>query len=313
MSIRIIGSGSYIPVMSLEKPKQINAFGEFSNINILSGSGTRHICNDYETPTYMGTQAAINAINNTGIDPKSIDTIICYSAVSDYETPRDVYKIANDIGCDGAMCWTIDTACASFLTHLHCACSLSLGGKKRILIINTLNWVSRAFSKDDDQYAGDGAGAVIVESSNSTHYIACKEISSTAQFEFITLKTAQVSGKREEIKFTTNRNTIIRSIEILPEIAQQLLDENSIKKDDINWVISHQPGIPAIERWHDILDIPINKNLNTYDLYGNMSAANIPVTLDYFMTEKPVLKKDDLILFFSAGAGIHVAATLYRI
>lgn len=315
MNIQIIGTGVYLPQACYDKPGYVNAFENVDNsIDIFSGIGKRHICNQHETPTFMGIQAAKDALTKSNIDPKSIEAIVCYTAVADHETPKDVYRIAHEIGCNGAMCWTVDTACASFLTHLHCAYSLALAGKKRILLINSMNWVTRAFNKNDGQFAGDGAGATIIERcKNSEHYIANKEISSTDQFDFIKLDSAQLTGKREEIYFSKNRNIILRSVDILSEVADNLIEEHSINKEDINWVISHQPGIPALERWHSLLEIPIEKNLNTFNLYGNMSAANIPITLDYFLTQKQILKKDDLILFFSAGAGIHVIATIYKL
>ncbi len=315
MNIHIIGTGTYLPRDSFDKPGYVNTFkGVGNNIDIFSGIGKRHICNQNETPTFMGIQAAKNALKNSNIDPKSIEVVVCYTAVPDHETPKDVYRIAHEIGCDGAMCWTIDTACASFLSHLNCAYSLTLAGKKRILIINSMNWVNRAFNKDDGQFAGDGAGAIIIERcNNSQHYIASNEISSTEQFDFIKMNSAQLTGKREEIHFSKNKNTILRSVDILPEVANRLLEEQSIARKDINWVICHQPGFPAIERWHSLLEIPMEKNLNTFSLYGNMSAANIPITLDYFLEQNRIIKNDDLVLFFSAGAGIHVIATLYRL
>lgn len=313
MSIRIIGTGSYLPRQRYEKPKNPGDYSNLDDIDFISGLGFRHVCDSRETSTYMGSKAAESAINSADIDPSSIDAIICYTAVADYETPRDVYKIAAQIGCDGAMCWTIDTACASFLTHLHCAYSLSFTGTKRILLISSMNWITRAFNENEGQFAGDGAGAVVVEyDSRQKNYIASMEISSTEQFDFIKMRSSQATGNHEEIQFTKNKHIILRSINILPEIANKLIDQQGIHKNDIKWVICHQPGMPAIERWHDLLEISLEKNLNTYDLYGNMSAANIPITIDHYLNHKPLLKNDDLVLLFSAGAGIHVVATLYR-
>ena len=171
MGIQIIGTGSYLPqtVESIQ-PQTTPSSYENGDLALLFSGGQEHrISQDYETPTYMGIQAAKKAFANADIDPTTIDAVISYSGVADHETPKDVYGIVREAGCDGAMAWTIDTACASFLTHLHCANALSLAGNKRFLIVNSMNWANRAFNKikkadDPGKLVGDGAGAVIVES-----------------------------------------------------------------------------------------------------------------------------------------------------
>jgi len=315
MSVRIVATGVYIPEQGCDKPDHVNAFsGVDDSFNeIFAGKGRRYICNNEETPTFMGIQAARQALENADIDPRSIDAILCYTLVPDNDAPKDVYKIAGEIGCDGALCWTIDTACASFLSHLHCASNLQRAGMKRILIINSMNWVGRAFAEHEGQFAGDGAGAVIVEACpEGQGVIACKEISSPAQFDFVTLKSAQLSGQREALEFSRNNRVIHRSINILPELAGQLLADNRVALDEVDWTLCHQPGMPAIEKWHAKLGVSVSRNLNTYSFYGNMSAANIPISLHHHYTREQVVDEGDLALFFTAGAGIHVAAALYR-
>ena len=65
-----------------------------------------------------------------------------------------------------------------------------------------------------------------------------------------------------------------------------------------------------IQKWHDLLGIPTERNLNTFNLYGNMSAANIPVTLNHFLNVDAKIQRGDIILAFTAGAGIHCVAAL---
>jgi len=314
MGIRIVSTGVYVPerVVTNSESNHISPQINDDNLKLFVGAGERHICSVHETPTYMGIQAAKTAISNAKLDPQSIDTIICYTLIGDHEVPKDVYKIAAGIGCDGAMCWSIDTACATFLSQLNCADALVKNGKKRILLINSTNWVSRGFPDDNPLLPGDGAGAVIVEEILDGNLIDCIEKSSAAQFDFIKLESAQLTGKSEYFEFSNSPRIIHRAISILPEIANEVLAKNNIKKDEVDWTITHQPGVPAILKWHELLDIPVEKNLNTFSLYGNMSAANIPITLDHFLNKEKKIKSGDLVLMFTAGAGIHAAAALYR-
>ena len=157
MGLRIISTGSYLPttIETVQAQPGPETDGSQDFELQFSGGHEHRVCQEHETSTYMGIKAAQDAFANGGIDPRSIDAVISYSGVADNETPRDVYGILNAIGCDGAMAWTMDTACASFMTHLHCANALSMTEIKRILILDSMNWVNRAFSRDDKtRFAG---------------------------------------------------------------------------------------------------------------------------------------------------------------
>jgi len=318
MGIRIISTGSYLPQITESVAAQPPSRSDHNEdlAWLFSGAQEHRICSGQETSTYMGVQAAKNALMNGDIDPTTIDSVISYTGVADRETPKDVYGMINELGCDGAMAWTIDTACASFLSHLHCAHALSTTEKRRFLIIDSMNWVNRAFDKDTKEsgpgsLVGDGAGAIVAESvSGRGSIIDVLERTSTTDFDFIKMNSAQVTGDREYLAFTKSHKIIHRAFSILPETAQRLLDRNGLSPADITWTISHQPGINAICKWHEMLGIPVERNLNTFKFYGNMSAANIPVTLNHFITSDHKIERGDIILAFTAGAGIHCAATL---
>lgn len=318
MGIRIIGTGVYLPTTIESVNTEITASNNKNDdlAWMFSGGQQHRVCQHHETPTYMGMLAAKNALANGHIDPKTIDAVICYSGIEDNETPKDVYGMMSEIGCDGAMAWSIDTACASFLSHLNCAHALSLMGKQRLLIIDSMNWVNRAFdvnkcSNGPEVLIGDGAGALVVEAVTGRGCIInALEKTSTADFDFVTMKSAQNTGSREYLAFTKSKRIIHRAFSILPETAQELLDMSGFSKNDITWTFCHQPGINAMHKWHEVLDIPFERNLNTFHMYGNMSTANIPVTLNHFLTVNPKIKRGDIILAFTAGAGIHCAATL---
>jgi 3-oxoacyl-[acyl-carrier-protein] synthase-3 len=318
MGIRIISTGSYLP-QTIENVETTSSSRSGQNEELawlFSGAQRHRLCSGNETSTYMGVQAAKDALMNGNIDPATIDVVLSYTCLPDRETPKDVYGMINELGCDGAMAWTIDTACASFLSHLHCAHALSTTQKLRFLIIDSVNWVNRAFDKETrdngaGSLAGDGAGAIVAESVEGRGSILdALERSSTTDFDFVKLNSAHVTGNQEYLAFTKSHKIIHRAFSILPETAQKILDRNGLTSNDVTWTITHQPGINAISKWHEVIGIPMERNLNTFDIYGNMSAANIPVTLHHFISIAQKIKRGDIILAFTAGAGIHSAAVL---
>lgn len=314
MGIRIISLGSYLP-STIETIQDQAAPGDNQGQE-LTGIHTRRVCQQHETPIYMGIQAAKIALANAVISPHTIDVVLSYSGVEDHITPKGVYGMLDDIGCNGAMAWPIDTACTSFISHLHCANALSLLRKKRFLIIESMNVVNRAFSKEDrgngpGSMVGDAAGVAIVDAEPGRGcLIDIIEKTNSLDFDFLKMNSAQVTGNRESLVFTKSHKIIRRASSIAPETALELLERNGLTGRDINWSVSNQPGINAVHRWHEMAGIPLEKNLNTYYLYGNMLAANIPVTLNHFLTIDPKIKRGDIILVFAVGAGIHCAAAL---
>lgn len=314
MGFRIVSTGVYLPEKIIHVDQTLEtSSGEFID-NLFDGGGQYRVAGTYESATYMGAKAVEQALSKASIDPQSIDIALGFSFVPDYETPRDIYGILRETGCNNAMAWNLDTACASFLSHLHLASILCTNKNKRILIVESSNWVKRAFgNKPLANAVGDGAGAIIVEHvDDGGSLIDMVERSNSDLFDFITMKETVSTGNSEQLTFTKNNRTIHKSITIVAETAIELLNNNRINADDIDWTITHQPGIAAIKKWHEIAGIPTEKNLNTYQLYGNMSAANIPITLDHFTNIHPKIKRNDVILMFTAGSGVHPVAALIK-
>lgn len=314
MGFKIISTGVYLPerIVHVDQALETSSGGVIDSL--FDGGGQYRLAGTHEGSTYMGAKAVEQALSKASIDPMSIDIALGFSFVPDYETPRDIYGILREAGCHNALAWSLDTACASFLSHIHLASILCTKKAKRILIVESSNWVKRAFgNKPLANAVGDGAGAIIVEHvDDGGSLIDIVERSNTKLFDFITMKETVSTGNSEQLTFTKNNRTIHKSITIVAETAIELLNKNGLNVDDINWTITHQPGMAAINKWHEIAGIPTEKNLNTYPLYGNMSAANIPITLDYFTNINPKIKRDDVILMFTAGSGVHPVAALIK-
>lgn len=314
MGIKIIATGVYLPETIVHVDANLQTSADESLDELFSGGGQYRCANKQETATFMGSQAALNALANGDIDPASIDAALCFSFVPDYETPRDIYGILKATGCKNAIAWSLDTACASFLSHLHLASLLALQGKRRILIIESTNWVNRAFGDTPIHNAvGDGAAAVIIDTNdNNSNLLDILEKSNVALFDFITMKEATSTRRDEYLTFSKNHRVLHKSIVIVAETAKELLERNRVSPQHIQWTLCHQPGITAINKWHELAGVPIEKNLNTFLHYGNLSAANIPVTLDHYTRIEPKINRGDLILMFTAGSGVHPVAALVR-
>jgi 3-oxoacyl-[acyl-carrier-protein] synthase-3 len=95
------------------------------------------------------------------------------------------------------------------------------------------------------------------------------------------------------------------------EIARRILSRNGLDPSDLDLFISHQANRRIIESALEKLGLGPEKTLINIDKFGNTTAATIPLALnDAVCTGR--LKKGDLVLLASVGAGFTVGAVLLR-
>jgi 3-oxoacyl-[acyl-carrier-protein] synthase-3 len=95
------------------------------------------------------------------------------------------------------------------------------------------------------------------------------------------------------------------------EICRRVLDRHGIDPSQLDLFVSHQANRRIITAVGERLGLPEDKVVINLDMYGNTTAATIPLALaDAVRQER--LKKGDLVLLASVGAGFTVGAVLLR-
>jgi 3-oxoacyl-[acyl-carrier-protein] synthase-3 len=95
------------------------------------------------------------------------------------------------------------------------------------------------------------------------------------------------------------------------EVCRRLLDRNNITADDLDLFVSHQANKRIIESAAQRLGVPPNKMVLNIGEYGNTTAATIPLALNDAVRDGR-LKKGDLVMLASVGAGFTVGSVLLR-
>jgi len=95
------------------------------------------------------------------------------------------------------------------------------------------------------------------------------------------------------------------------ELCEKLLQRNGVKGSDIAAFIPHQANRRIITATADRLGLRPESVIINIDRYGNTTAGTIPLAMDTARQEGR-LKKGDLVLLASVGAGFTVGATLLR-
>jgi 3-oxoacyl-[acyl-carrier-protein] synthase-3 len=95
------------------------------------------------------------------------------------------------------------------------------------------------------------------------------------------------------------------------EACRRILDRNGVKPHEIDLFVSHQANRRIIMAAAEKLGVPEEKVVINIERYGNTTAATIPLALDDAI-QGDRLKKGDLMLMVSVGAGFTVGALLLR-
>jgi 3-oxoacyl-[acyl-carrier-protein] synthase-3 len=95
------------------------------------------------------------------------------------------------------------------------------------------------------------------------------------------------------------------------DICERLLLRNCVTANDLDLFVSHQANRRIIMSAAERIGMPEDKVIINIDRFGNTTAATIPLALnDAVLSGR--LKKGDLILLASVGAGFTVGSVLVR-
>ncbi len=316
MMARIEATGRYMPRKVVgneyfnDNTEMFESLSEF-----ISGYEERRHAAPNDSALSMAVAAAKDALSSSKYGAQDIDLITGWMFPSAHLYGDDLNLVQHEIGARDASVLPINTTCSSFLSALNLADSLIATGKKKvILIIIAVNWTNYGLdnSKRNFAFAGDGAGAVIVDGErNSLIDINERNNSTPAVFESMKMVNPVVSKRQEFFTITEPENiSTAKDLIIFPlTVAQELLMENP--DVHVDKVFIHQAGLKMMHLWLDKLNIARDKVRHTFPLYANMTAANIPVSLDYW-AKKGDLKREENILFFAPAAGGHYIAILWK-
>jgi 3-oxoacyl-[acyl-carrier-protein] synthase-3 len=95
------------------------------------------------------------------------------------------------------------------------------------------------------------------------------------------------------------------------EISRRLLERNGLQPSDVDLFVSHQANRRIINAAAERLGFPESKVVINLEKYGNTTGATIPLALADAVASGR-LKRGDLVLLASVGAGFTVGAILMR-
>ncbi len=240
-----------------------------------------------------------------GIDPKSIDAVICASVTKDYVYPATSCILAGHIGAVNAFSYDIETDFTGFLSALKIGQAfIESKHYKNVLVISTESF----YACDDNDMFADGAAVALLtneKSDLSIDFIDFEADGSKLEECYIPMGGARTPYTKEGV---TNKEHYIKIKDnsVFVENAKNaaLYVNNKLKEKNItpNAIIPSYSGIEAHNAFKDALDIDESKIYSKMkDAKSSISATsgiNISMAL-----EDGFIKKGDIIAVCAYGSG----------
>lgn len=312
---KIAGTGSYLPekvLTNADLEKMVDTTDEWIVQRV--GVRRRHLVGESgDTTVSMATAAAKRAIDAAGLQPNDIDFIIVGTASGDRCFPGVGCDVQKRLGITNE-CPAVDlnAACAGFVYGLNIAEQFIRSGTyTNILVIgaDTLSKVVDWTDRGSCILFGDGAGAVVVQASDTPGILAT-HLHADGQYRDLLYAESGMWNGQAKNYIKMQGNEVFRvAVTKLGEIVDQTLSKAKIDKSQIDWLVPHQANVRIIQAVAKRLDMPMEKVIMTIEEHGNTSAASIPLALDYGVREGKI-KRGQKLLFEAFGGGFTWGSSL---
>lgn len=337
--VRFCATGSYAPdqVVRNEDLKRLGCDEDW----IVQRTGIRerrHLPRDLATGD-MAYEAGRRCIEQSGVDPSTIDMLILATMTPDYFTPSTSCLIQKRLGIQAAS-MDLNAACAGFLFGMITGSQFVSNGSARHVLVIGADVMSRVANPNDVKtfpLFGDGAGALLLgaDASESQRKLRGDEsngaiagsirpaggiLSYTLGSDGDTEGWLCVPGGayREPLtpeSLDAKRNFLIMdgrpvfkwAVRMIADAIMDVLKQAMLAPDDISLVVLHQANIRIIDAAVSDLGFRRESVFVNLDRYGNTSAGSIPLALDEANREGRI-QHGDKVLFCGFGSGLSWGA-----
>lgn len=306
----------------------------------ISGIKERRFIGADESTIDILSEAALNAIEDSGIDANELDAIIIgHNSGNMLANKGDTFSpvpnlgalLKNKLNITNYECVAYDIlfGCPGWVQGAIQANRLIKMGEAKHVLVCGVEVASRMLDPHDmdSMLMGDGCGAVIFSADEGS----TKGILATATFSHglsdlqnITLGNSLNPDTKGEIFFKMNGREVYRyATNWLPQVIKKALDKTGFTPKDIDMFFFHQANekmLVAIARnlmklYHQEKEAYSHKIPSSIHFLGNTSVATVPTLFDLVKKGKVdnfELKAGQKYIFASVGAGMHCNAFVYQ-
>ncbi|NOT51894.1 MAG: ketoacyl-ACP synthase III [Chitinophagaceae bacterium] len=306
----------------------------------ITGIEERRYVNDDMNSSDMGTIAAKLAIEESGIDPETLDQVIVAHNFGDVikntiQTdilPALASRVKHNLGIKNPACVAYDIlfGCPGWVQGVIQADTYFKAGiAKKILVIGTetLSRVIDMYDRDSMIFS-DGAGAAVLEikdeketKSGILSWSVQSHCLDEAYYLYLGKSNFPNADCRVRYIKMRGRKVYEYAMQHVPAAMKDCLDKAGIQIQEVKKVFLHQANekmdegiIRRLFKLYGLKDAPEHIMPMNIQKFGNSSVATIPTLFDMVKKGKlddHQLTTGDIVLFASVGAGMNINAVCY--
>lgn len=352
MTGKIIGIGNCIPSETIDNlffnnhifldDKGVllkdDNFSLTEKLKKITGIEERRYASHDQVTSDLGLIAAKAAIEDSGIDPETLDYIIFahnfgdvrYGTVQSDMVPSLAARVKHLLKIENNFCVAYDVlfGCPGWIEGvIQANAFIRAGMAKRCLIIGaeTLSRVVDIHDRDSMIYA-DGAGAVVLEYNNEDNSGIQSHLSASytlKEKDYLFFGKSYDNEACQDTKYIKMEGRKIYEFALVhvPDAMKKCLDESKYTIDQVNKIIIHQANEKMdeaiVERFYRLYELKMPENIMPMVIQklGNSSVATIPSLLTMILKgelEQHQIQQGDIVLFASVGAGMNINAFVYK-
>jgi 3-oxoacyl-[acyl-carrier-protein] synthase-3 len=318
MYSKIRGTGSYLPERTLTNAdieKLVDTTDEWIKKRV--GVERRQIIGQSsDTTASMATEAARRAIKAAGLNPEDIGMIVVGTATGDFYFPSVACLVQKGLGIKTeCAAFDVNAACSGFIYAMSVVDQFIKSGSIQYGLVIGVDALTKMVDWTDRSTCvlfGDGAGAVVLESSAEKGIIKTV-LRADGHYDNVLYANNPIWDKEANLLINMRGNEVFKiAVTKLGEVVEQVLAEAGMKKSDIDWLIPHQANLRIIAATARKLNLPMERVVRTVADHGNTSAASIPLALDHAIRNNTIVRGQTLLLeAFGAGLAWGAALLIY--
>jgi 3-oxoacyl-[acyl-carrier-protein] synthase III len=322
---KISAVGAYVPpklLTNADLEKMVATNDQW--ITERTGIRERHIVEPGVGTSDLAVEAARCCLKSRGIDASEIEVIIVATVTPDMFFPATACLVQDKIGAKGAWGFDLSAACSGFPYALQVGAKLIESGMHKKVMVIGADVMSSIIDYTDRTTCvifGDGAGAVLLEPCEDgeiglVDYYHEIDGSGAAALNMpgggsLHPSSAETVASKMHFVHQDGQAVYKFAVRKMAEAAETVLTRNGVTGQELGCFIPHQANKRIILSTAERLGMPEDRVVINIDRYGNTTAATIPLAMHSALKDGR-LKKGDLVLLASVGAGFTVGATLLR-
>lgn len=298
-----------------------------------TGIRERRIAGPGETTGPLAVQAGRAALARAGMAPADVDLVVVGTATPEMPIPSTAALVAAELGIEAGG-FDLNAACAGFVYALTATAGLLSVGVGRTALLIGADTMTSVIDPQDRTTAilfGDAAAAVVLttdaagpvpdapDGAELPGLVASDLLHDPLGVDLLVVEaggsrrpaTAETVAERAHFLRMDGQEVFRRAVRGVTRSVRTTLERAGCEPSDVSLFVPHQANVRIVDAAIARLGIPPERTLRTIDLYGNTSAASIPLSLAQ-VAESGRVAPGDLVLMCGFGAGLAIGTALWR-